>query len=422
VSHDRVVHSLQSIDVLVVPSIWPENSPLVIREAFLAGIPVVASAIGGIPEAVTDGRNGLLFRPGDVEELHRVLVRLVEEPALLPTLRAGIPAVQSIEDDVRVTRGIYQAHLARPAITRRMAAVVLHYRTPDDTWLTVRSLLASRRVLDEILIVNNDAADAGAGPAPEPGVSVLTTGGNHGFSGGMNAGIRAALDRGATHVLLVNSDVIVPPDCVARLEQCLDASPAAGIAGPVVLARSNPARVESLGMSLAPQTGRMRPRGCGGSTARLDVPGASVVDGVAGCLMLIRREVFDEIGLLDEDYFFSFEDLDLCLRARAAGFTTVLAGSARVHHEGGRSIGAESPRRLYFAARNHLLLAHRLDPSAGRLRALVRASSIVTLNLAHAARAKGGSLPARVGAVMQGTFDYFAGRFGRAEREGSHEA
>ena len=66
IAHDRVAQALSSIDVLVVPSIWPENSPLVIQEAFLAGVPVVASRIGGIPEAIDDGRNGLLFRAGDV--------------------------------------------------------------------------------------------------------------------------------------------------------------------------------------------------------------------------------------------------------------------------------------------------------------------------------------------------------------------
>jgi glycosyltransferase involved in cell wall biosynthesis len=106
-THQQVLHALGSIDVLVVPSRWPENSPFVIPEAFLAGIPVVASRIGGIPEAVQDGRNGLLFRAGDVGDLHRVLTRLLREPALLPSLRAGIPTVRSIEEDAAGTRAIY---------------------------------------------------------------------------------------------------------------------------------------------------------------------------------------------------------------------------------------------------------------------------------------------------------------------------
>ena len=421
VSHDRVVEALNSIDVLVVPSIWPENSPLVIREAFLAGVPVVASNIGGIPEAVEEGRNGLLFRAGDVEDLHRVLTRLLAEHDLLPKLQGGIGRVQAIAEDVRLTRRLYESHVGSRSAQRdptRIAAVVLNYRTPDDTWLAVKSLLASRRKLDEVIVVNNDdrglETQTGLRAVPRA-VTLINAGSNLGFSGGMNLGIRAALDHGATHVLLVNSDVIVPPDCAGLLEKCLTATPDAGIAGPVILQRSDPSRVSSLGLSYDGRTGRMRQQGHGKRIVDVSVADSVRVDAVSGCVMLIRREVFTAIGLLDEDYFFSFEDLDFCLKARSAGFATVLAGSARVHHEGGQSIGAASPRRLYFAARNHLLLARRAGPSNARLPAL-QASSIVALNMALAATSRGGSMPARFGAVIRGTRDYFSGRFGDERR------
>lgn len=442
IAHDRVAHVLSSVDVLVVPSIWPENSPLVIQEAFLAGVPVVASRIGGIPEAVDEGRSGLLFRAGDSDDLTRTLMRLVREPGLLEALRAGIPRVRTIEEDVRLARSVYQAHLPlrEQASPARIAAVVLNYRTPDDTLLAVRSLLASRRPFHDVIVVDNDHRDSTeetreALRAVWPQITYLHTGRNLGFSGGMNVGIREALARGADRVLLANSDVIVPPDCAARLEQSLDALPHAGIAGPVVLSRSDPGQIASLGMSYTPASGRMRHRAFGARVAALEQPragrlrGASAslaaaredlvraeagraVDGVSGCLMLVKREVFEAVGLLDEDYFFSFEDLAFCLKARRAGFATVLAGSATVYHEGGRSIGADTPGRLYFAARNHLLLAHRAEPSIGRFDCLWRTLSIVTLNLAHAARSTGGSLPARLRAVARGTRDYVAGRFG----------
>src|SRR6185503_11098116 len=116
-------------------------------------------------------------------------------------------------------------------------------------------------------------------------------------------------------------------------------------------------------------------------------------------------------GLLDEEYFFSFEDLDFCLRARRAGFATVLAGDAIAYHEGGGSLAATSPRRLYFAARNHLRLARQAGGANG-LESIWRGMSIVTLNLAHAVRWRGGSLPVRLWAVARGTRDYIGGRFG----------
>jgi glycosyltransferase involved in cell wall biosynthesis len=108
IAHEQVADALASIDVLVVPSIWPENAPLVIQEAFLAGIPVVASRIGGIPEMVTEGQNGLLFRADDIEDLSKTLARFLDEPGLLDTLRAGIPPARSIEEDVRFARSLYR--------------------------------------------------------------------------------------------------------------------------------------------------------------------------------------------------------------------------------------------------------------------------------------------------------------------------
>jgi len=416
IAHESVAQALSSIDVLVVPSIWPENSPLVIQEAFLAGVPVVASRIGGIPEAVDDGRNGLLFRAGDSEDLARVLTRLIRESGLLDTLRSGISAVRTIEEDVRFVRHLYQAHLSAGAVERtsssRLAAIVLNHCTPDDTLLAIKSLLASRRPIDDLILVNNDSVDLGRDTFQLmcPRVTCLHTGRNIGFSGGMNTGVREALARGADRVLLVNSDVVVPPDCVERLERCLDGTAHTGIAGPVLLSRSEPDRLESRGMSYAPISGRMRHRGADAAAGQ--VGEASAVDGVTGCLMLVKREVFEAIGLLDEDYFFSFEDLDFCLRARRAGFSTVVAATATAYHEGARSIGAASPRRLYFAARNHLLMAERIGPSTSNALSFARACSIVALNLAHAVRSDGASLPARMGAVLRGTRDYFARRVG----------
>jgi GT2 family glycosyltransferase len=246
----------------------------------------------------------------------------------------------------------------------------------------------------------------------DPRVVYRSTGRNLGFPGGMNVGIREVLARGASHVLLVNSDVIVGPDAIDRLTRALSSRPDAGIAGPLVLSRSSPETVASFGLSFTAATGRMRHRADGRPRPGSREPGQTeVVDAVSGCLMLIRREVFDAVGLLDEAYFYGFEDLDFCLAARRAGFLTVLVPDALVYHEGGRSIGKASSRRLYFAARNHLRLVDRVAPAA-RAAAYGRRLSIVALNLAHAVRADGGSIAERVGAVLRGTRDYAAGRSG----------
>ncbi len=107
--HEEIASVLEGIDVMVVPSIWYENSPLTIQEAFLGGVPVVASNIGGMAELVKDGVNGLLFQVGDPRDLRRVLIRLIEDRALLDRLRARIPPVTSMKRHAEELERIYHA-------------------------------------------------------------------------------------------------------------------------------------------------------------------------------------------------------------------------------------------------------------------------------------------------------------------------
>jgi len=104
---DYLFSVLSQIDILVVPSIWYENSPLVIQEAFSAGIPVIATNLGGMAEAVTHDVNGLLFERYDVADLAKQMKRVVYEPGLLEKLRSGIPEVKSVESEVEELERIY---------------------------------------------------------------------------------------------------------------------------------------------------------------------------------------------------------------------------------------------------------------------------------------------------------------------------
>jgi glycosyltransferase involved in cell wall biosynthesis len=88
-----------ALDVLVVPSLWLENSPLVVHEAFLAGVPVVAARIGGLADLVEHERSGLLYEPASPAALRAALLRCIREPGLLERLAAARPAVDTIAAD-----------------------------------------------------------------------------------------------------------------------------------------------------------------------------------------------------------------------------------------------------------------------------------------------------------------------------------
>jgi len=98
---------LLEADVLVIPSIWYENSPLVIQEAFLAKRLVIASRIGGIPELVNDGVNGLLFNPGNVKDLQEKMECIIDNPDIIEKFKRNMPLIKSIEDNAKEMEEIY---------------------------------------------------------------------------------------------------------------------------------------------------------------------------------------------------------------------------------------------------------------------------------------------------------------------------
>jgi GT2 family glycosyltransferase len=288
----------------------------------------------------------------------------------------------------------------------RLAAVIVNFKTPDHTATAVRSLLASRRTFDEIIVVENGSGDGSADRLLPliPAATLLVAGHNNGFAAGCNMGIREALGRGAGLVLLINSDAIIDPDAAGVLERAVLGDPRRGIAGPVVVKQSNPLEVESRGLSFAPESGRVTMRGYGDSVGVL--PEVEEVSAVPGSAMMVKSAVFDAIGMLTEDYFWGFEDLEFCVRAAAAGFFTVVAGGARVQHGGSISIGPRSADRLYWATRNHLLVLDRCAPLPP-LRGAIRRGLVLGMNLTYAVTRSPAPRGRGVLAVVRGACAYF---------------
>lgn len=101
------------IDVLVVPSIWYENSPLVIQEAFASKTPVIASRIGGIPELIDDGVNGFLVKPNDIDDLYKRISQIIDNLSLIDDIRKNIRPPKNIEENAREMEEIYSDLIAQ---------------------------------------------------------------------------------------------------------------------------------------------------------------------------------------------------------------------------------------------------------------------------------------------------------------------
>jgi GT2 family glycosyltransferase len=196
---------------------------------------------------------------------------------------------------------------------------------------------------------------------------------NRGFTGGNNLVIRAALASGdpPEYVLLLNADTIVQDGALEALVAFMDAHPRAGIAGSQLLSReggvqASPFRFFNVATELD--------RGLRlGAVSRLlsrwavvpPTPArACVADWVSGASMAFRRTMLDEIGLLDEGLYTYFDDIDICLRARRAGWETWYVPESRVVHLEGASTGISARRRkrlppyLFQARRRFFLKNH----------------------------------------------------------------
>ena len=218
--------------------------------------------------------------------------------------------------------------------------IVLHWKELE---LTRRCLTALEELAYpnyHVVLVDNDSDDGSLEciRADFPEVHTLGLLANTGFAGGCNAGICYALAEGADYILLLNNDTEMPPELLRKLVHNAEVMPRLGILTPKVVWQEQPDRLYGLGGRRLPF--RVKLRGMG----QLDHGPWSgppvLLDFVFGCCMLIRSEVFEQIGLFDTRFFMYFEDVDLCYRAADAGWTVGYLPDAVLPH-----IGAASTRR-----------------------------------------------------------------------------
>ena len=112
-SYERLLEVHSALDLLVVPSVWYENSPNTILEAFTYRTPIIAANLGGMAELVRDEENGLLFKPGDPRSLQQQILRIEENPHLLNNLRSGITPVRTLLYRKEAWLGIGPLHQLR---------------------------------------------------------------------------------------------------------------------------------------------------------------------------------------------------------------------------------------------------------------------------------------------------------------------
>jgi GT2 family glycosyltransferase len=300
----------------------------------------------------------------------------------------------------------------------QLAIVVLAWNQRDLTLECLASLAALDHPAGQlqIVVVDNGSTDGTARAVREayPAVTVLETGENLGYAGGNNVGIRYALDRGADLVCILNNDVTVAPGFCAPLLSVLRRGGGAGVVTPLIADMAQPERVWALGSMVDQRRGLVRRLHVDEPVSALRTAEPFEVDVASGAAMLVRREVFERVGLLDEAFYLYFEETDWCLRVRRSGYQILAVPSSVVWHKVSATLGQTSPVIDYYMLRNHLHLVVRHWFGMARLQLLGRtiARNLLTIAAYTLKPQHGQRLPHR-NARLLALRDAALGRWGK---------
>jgi hypothetical protein len=283
---------------------------------------------------------------------------------------------------------------AQPNCSVRLLVVIVNYRTPDLTIASLRSLVGEVRSLPAIrvVVVDNNSGDSSVEKIStaietegwSAWASLLPSQHNGGYAFGNNLAIRPALDSPdpPPYFLLLNPDTLVRPKAIQLLVDFMEQHPQVGLAGssfegsdgvPWPIAFRFPSMLSELeaGLRLG-IISKLLSKWVVARTMPQDKP--SQIDWVPGASLIVRREVFEAIGLMDEAYFLYYEETDFCLQAWRAGWPCWYVPQSRVMHIAGQSTGVTcsgppkrlpqywfDSRRRYFIKNHGLLYAALAD-------------------------------------------------------------
>lgn len=292
---------------------------------------------------------------------------------------------------------------------------IIDFNGKENTIQCLESLSKVRKnnINLKVVIINNYPQDKFSLPEMKDlDIKIIETGKNLGFSGGHNIGIKYALENGADCVLILNNDTIVDGNLVVEL---VKSSSTAGIIAPkIYFAKGYEFHKDrysknDLGKVIWYAGGQMDWENVLAKHRGVDEVDRGQFDTVqdtnfaSGCCMLVKREVFEKVGLFDNKYFLYFEDNDLCQRAKHSKFRILYNPKAILWHKNAGSAGGSGSKlQDYYITRNRLLFGMKFASFHSKI-SLFRES----LRLLLAGRTW----------QKRGIIDFYTGKFGKGSYE-----
>jgi GT2 family glycosyltransferase len=241
----------------------------------------------------------------------------------------------------------------------KVSVITVNWNNFNDSAECLESLRKTTYPNFEVMVVDNGSVGDDVSLLKQrfgDSIRLIVNDKNSGFAGGCNIGIKDALARGADYVVLLNNDTVVAPDFIEGLVRVAQSDERVGIAGGKVFCYELPELIWFAGGIINYRTGRTPIRGSG-EADKGQFDEIVRVDWISGCFMFISRDVLQAVGMLDERFFFGWEDVDLCVRAARKGFKVLFVPESRIWHKG---FGINKRDRLmgmpvYYATRGQFL-------------------------------------------------------------------
>jgi len=243
---------------------------------------------------------------------------------------------------------------------KKVHIILLNWNNEEDTLECVKSLEKISYNNYEIIIVDNGSEIESVLKIKKqyPEIKIIENEKNLGFAGGNNVGVKYAMKNNADYVLLLNNDTTVEKDFLNKLVEIGESDKKNGLFGSKIYFYSEQNRIWFAGGKV----NWLRNKGTHIGLDEIDqnqYNKIKEVDYLTGCCLLIKKEVIEKIGVLEEDYFLYYEDTDFCLRAKNIGYNCVYVPKSKIYHKISRSTKPGSPSYIYYHTRNGLVLAKR---------------------------------------------------------------
>lgn len=233
--------------------------------------------------------------------------------------------------------------------------VILNTNRREDTLACLATLAASTYPNQRTIVLDNASTDGSVEAISTrfPQVQIVPLKENRGYAGNNNVGIVIALVQEADWVFVLNEDITLAPDCLEQLINVAQSNPSIGIVGPMVYHYDEPEIIQSGGGLLDRY---WRPVHVGQNQPdRNQFPSSRMVDWISGCAILVRREVIEQVGALDDRFFYYWEETEWCMRARNKGWLIYHVPQAKIWHKGVQRNYQPGPNVTYYSARNKLM-------------------------------------------------------------------